>query len=314
MLMRSSPVVELEVPLPGDLAAFGPTTRGIVSGNPSGRLIVALGGISGNRFVGGTPGGGAGWWPGLVGDGWAVDPARYRILGLDYAADSNGRAAPTTLDQARIVCAALDALGAPRAHAIMGASYGGMVALSLAENFPDRVEKIVVISAGAEPHAAATAARELQRRVVALGIAAGAANEALAIARGMAMMTYRTADEFALRFAGGIDGEETLCRSEPGGYLRARGEAFLTTMTPHRFLSLSASIDRHRVDPSRIAAPALLIGAESDQLVPAQQMRDLAAGLPNLAGLHLRESLYGHDMFLKEAAEVGGLAGPFFKA
>jgi homoserine O-acetyltransferase len=85
-------------------------------------------------------------------------------------------------------------------------------------------------------------------------------------------------------------------------------------MTPERFLSLSASIDRHRVDPARIAAPVLLIGAESDQLVPAGQLRDLAASLAGPAELHLLPCLYGHDMFLKEAETVGRLVAPFLGA
>jgi homoserine O-acetyltransferase len=188
-----------------------------------------------------------------------------------------------------------------------------MVALSLAQHFPERVERLVVISAGAEPHAAATAIRELQRRIVALGLANGNAQEALSIARGLAMLTYRTSDEFALRFTGGLPGEEPLGISEPGRYLRARGEAFLEVMTPERFLSLSASIDRHAVDPKKIGCPVLLIGASTDQLVPAAQMAALARNLPD-ARLHLLDCLYGHDMFLKEAERIGALIAPFLEA
>lgn len=311
MLMKPSHFTDLEVRLPFELSKFGESTRATVSGQPDGPLVVVLGGISGNRFVCGSPDGRRGWWPDLVGEGCAVDPARYRILGIDFAADPNGRVAPTTKDQARVVCAALEAAGALKAHAIVGASYGGMVALSMGEHFPDRVEKLVVISAGAEPHPAATAARELQRRVVALGLSCGRAPEALSIARGMAMMTYRTSDEFGQRFAGGIDDEDALRRSAPGEYLCARGEAFLSTMSPERFLSLSASIDRHLVDPRKIRTPAFLVGAKTDQLVPPQQMRDLAAALPGNAALQLLDCIYGHDMFLKEATAVGNLIAPF---
>ena len=38
------------------------------------------------------------------------------------------------------------------------------------------------------------------------------------------MLSYRTREEFALRFAGGICGEAVLGRSDPGAYLRNRGE------------------------------------------------------------------------------------------
>ena len=109
------------------------------------------------------------------------------------------------------------------------------------------------------------------------------------IARGMAMLTYRTPQEFAaaVRRRHRRIFSRSAC-SEPGGYLRARGEAFLSVMTPRRFLSLSASIDRHRVDPAAHRVPALLIGADSDQLVPAGATASARA--PRLAGpaeLHL---------------------------
>jgi homoserine O-acetyltransferase len=302
---------DVEVALPSDLRRFGETVRATATGNPGGPALVLLGGISGNRFVAGDGKGAPGWWPGLVGSGCAADPAVSYIIGLDFAADPTGAAAPSTQDQARVLCAALDTLGIARARAVIGASYGGMVALALAEAAPERVEKLVIISAGAEPHPAATAGRELQRRVVALGLAAGRGEEALAIARGMAMMSYRTRDEFAERFEGGIDGTCPRTMSAPGSYLHARGEAFTNVMSPERFLSLSASIDRHRVDPSRIRQPALLIGADSDQLVPPDQMRSLEARLAGPTELHLPACLYGHDMFLKEAETLGRLISPF---
>lgn len=305
---------DVEVALPEDLKQFGGATRASATGNPEGPVVVVLGGISGNRFVCRGPDGGQGWWPGLVGPERAIDPARHFIVGLDFAADPTGAAAPTTADQARVLAAALDALGLARADIIIGASYGGMVALALAELAPERVGRLVIISAGAEPHPAATAARELQRRVVALGLETGRGEEALAIARGMAMMTYRTRDEFAERFDGGIHGCCPRTASAPGAYLRARGEHFRTVMSPERFLSLSASIDRHRVYPARITAPTLLIGADTDQLVTADQMRDLAARLGGPAELHLLRCLYGHDMFLKEAETVGRIAAPFLAA
>jgi len=303
--------LDVEVALPADLRRFGSTTRATATGNPAGPVIVVLGGISGNRFVARGRDGGNGWWPGLVGAGCAIDPARHLVVGLDFAADTTGAAAPTTADQARVLAAALDALGLGCADAVLGASYGGMVALALADFAPERVGRLVVISAGAEPHAAATAARELQRRVVALGIETERGAEALAIARGMAMLSYRTCEEFAQRFDGGIDDCHPCTPSAPGSYLRARGAAFLSVMTPQRFLSLSASIDRHKVDPARITTPVLLIGADTDQLVTSEQMRDLAARLAGPAELHLLDCLYGHDMFLKEAEAVGRIAVPF---
>jgi homoserine O-acetyltransferase len=313
MLSVDSAYRDLEVALPAGLARFGPSVHLRITGGPGSPAVLALGGISGNRFVCRGNQGGPGWWPGLVAEGCAIDPRRYCVLGLDFAADPTGRSAPSTNDQAEVIATALDVAGIPRLHALVGASYGGMVGLSFASLYPERIEKLVAISAADRPHAAASATRELQRRVVALGLRTGEADEALAIARGMAMMTYRTAEEFDKRFEGGIDTDDPLSSCEAGYYLRARGKAFQTVMTPGRFLSLSASIDRHRVDPASIKTPTLLIGARSDQLVPPGQMEDLAGQLGGTSELHLLDCLVGHDMFLKEPVKIGEIIRPFLE-
>jgi len=294
-----------DVPVSADLRSLGATVRASALGDPTQPPVVVLGGISADCFPGVRPDGGAGWWAGLIGAGCAVDSDRHYVIGVDFAGDETGGTAPTTFDQARVLAAALDAIGVECPCTIIGASYGGMVALALAEREPERIAQLVIVSAGAEPHPAATAARELQRRVVTLGIENGRGAQALAIARGMAMLTYRTPAEFAERFNGGIDECRAQASSGPGAYLRARGDAFLSIMSPGRFLSLSASIDRHRVNPAAITTPCLLIGAESDQLVYSDQMRALSQALAGPCELHLLDSLYGHDMFLKESGRIG---------
>ncbi|HET7817208.1 MAG TPA: alpha/beta fold hydrolase [Sphingomicrobium sp.] len=300
-----------EVPVPHGLRRFGESVRASALGDPANPPVVVLGGISADCFPGVRPDGSLGWWWGLVGEECAVDPARFCVIGMDFAADETGGTAPSTADQAAILEAVLDAVQVRRRVSLVGASYGAMVAMALAEASPGRVDRLVVVSAGASPHPASTAARELQRRVVSLGLLAGRGSEALAIARGMAMLTYRTPEEFQVRFDGGIAEDATLSSSEPGAYLRARGHAFRSVMSPGRFLSLSASIDRHRVNPERVTAPCLLIGAESDQIVFPDQMRRLTDGIGGGAELHLLDSLFGHDMFLKEAPRIGELIGPF---
>lgn len=305
---------ELTLPLPAAQRRFGETARIALAGPEGAPLLVLLGGISANRHPCVGPGGRRGWWADLAGPDGAADPIDHRILGIDFIADESGAAAPTPADQAAVIAAALDLIGARRAQAVIGASYGGMVALALAQEHPDRVERIVILSADAAPHPSATAARELQRRVVRLGLDSGRGEEALGIARGMAMLTYRCPDEFGARFEGGIPGEDPLGTSEPGAYLRARGEAFGAVMSPGRFLSLSASIDRHRSRPERIATPALLIGATSDLLVLPPQMEALHARLAGPAALHLLPSRYGHDMFLKEVGRFSPQIADFLRS
>ncbi|MBV9930085.1 MAG: alpha/beta fold hydrolase [Alphaproteobacteria bacterium] len=305
MPIATQEIEDIEVALPAPLARYGGTTKARLHGR-RGPVVVALGGISADRRV-------CDWWRGLAGSGRTLDPECLRLVGLDFAADLAGALAPSTAEQAEVLAAALDALGIEAADLLVGASYGGMVGLALAGRRPELVRRLAILCAPAAPHPAATAMRELQRRTVAMGLALGSGAEALSIARGLAMTTYRTPEEFAERFDGGIAEAGALATSAPGAYLRARGDAYQAVMTPERFLSLSASIDRHRVDPAAIRQPTLVIGARSDRLVPPEQVEALAAALPD-AELHLLDSRYGHDSFLKETARIGPLVAGFLAA
>lgn len=272
-------------------------------------VIVVLGGISSDRRVADVGDGRPAWWPQIVRPGGPVDLARYQALGLDLL-PGPGETAVRTLtpaDQARALAAALDHLGIPQVEALIGASYGGMVGLAFAALFPQRVKQLVAISAPHRPAAAATALRGIQRRILAFGIDTGRPQEAVALARELAMTAYRTAEELDLRF-----GRDTAPDAAGGpyavcDYLKARGRAYAPRMTAERWISLSDSLDRHRVDPAAIVVPTSLLGFTSDQLVPIADLDDLAGQLPALRRYVRAPSLYGHDGFLKEEALVADL-------
>ena len=285
-----------------------------VIGPPGAPLVVVLGGISASRHVVSTEHDSSpGWWEQIVGPDRAIDTTRLRVLGVDYldggrGSDGRPRRTVSTHDQAAAIVNVLDALGVARAFAVIGASYGGMVALALAERFPERIERLVVISAAHEPHPMSTALRSLQRRIVGLGIDTGETREALTLARGLAMTTYRSAREFATRF----DSQPLECTSNDAifpveGYLRHHGERFAAAWAPERFLALSLSADLHRVDPSRIRAPALLVAADGDTIVPGDQIRVLAARLAGPSRLVEVPTTCGHDAFLAEPDAIGRL-------
>lgn len=269
-------------------------------------IVVVLGGISATRHVvfGETPGE-PGWWSRIAGEGRAIDLDRFRVLGLDFMdggrnATGRPRRAITTHDQGLWLTRVLRSIGVDRVRAVVGASYGGMVALAFAEQFPALLERLVVISAPQESHPMSTALRTLQRRTVELGIDTGRVADAMSIARGIAMTTYRTAGEFAERF-------KADARVEVDAYLRDRGARFATTMRPERFLALSLSSDLHRVDPTRITTPTTLVAAEGDTIVPRDQIVALAAALPRARTLVDLNTRVGHDAFLVETAKVSAI-------
>jgi homoserine O-acetyltransferase len=259
--------------------------------------IVALGGISAGVDVCGE----RGWWRETVIDHGAVDLNRFGLIGLDFAPVGDDRVRLSPRDQARLTVIALDRLGLPKLYGFVGASYGGLVGLALAALAPGRIERLCVISAAHRPAAQALAWRGVQRRIVAFGLEHGDAAGGLALARQLAMITYRTADEFEARFGAGIDAEG---RGEVDRYLEARGEAYAEAGAPRRWLTLSESIDRGFVDPADIRAATTLVGCLDDQLVPIGLVRELAERLPRLCGFHTLPSIYGHDAFLKEPARI----------
>jgi homoserine O-acetyltransferase/O-succinyltransferase len=283
-----------------------------LAGKPGAPVILAIGGISAHRRVFDLEQARAGWWCEIAGPGRALDNTRVRVLGIDYLGGSGESTGPTaggvfpslsSYDQAEALRRLLDHLQIPRLRAIVGASYGGMVALAFAERFGDRVEQLLVISAADRAHPMATAWRSVQRRMLRFALSAGHGAEGMELARALAMATYRSPQEFAARFSRPphqVDGRFVFPVEE---YLFARGRDYAARHRAESFLCLSESIDLHLIDAGRVATPTTVVAVREDQLVPIDDMRALAARLPR-ARLHEISSVHGHDAFLKEAAAL----------
>src|SRR5262245_26538491 len=126
-----------------------------VAGRAGAPLVAALGGISAHRTVYSSSDA-HGWWDALVGPGRALDASRFRVLGIDCLCGSGTTTGPrpghrfpsiSSYDQAELILRVLNHLGGTRLHAIVGASYGGMVALAFGARYPERVERLLVIGA-----------------------------------------------------------------------------------------------------------------------------------------------------------------------
>jgi homoserine O-acetyltransferase len=183
-----------------------------------------------------------------------------------------------------------------------------MVGLAFAERYPKRVERLVAISAPHEPHPMSTALRALQRRIVRLGLETSRTKESLAIARGLAMTTYRSAREFAERFASApVALTENDATFPVERYLEHHGECFAGRWTAARFLALSLSGDLHRVEPEAIRTPTVLVAAEADTIVPRAQLDALAGRLGGPCRVVDLPSRYGHDAFLTEPARLDAI-------
>jgi homoserine O-acetyltransferase len=243
----------------------------------------------------------------VVGPGRAIDTRQFQVIGIDYVTGADSAAPVTTVDQADTLAAALDQVGVRTLRAVVGASYGGMVALAFGVKFPERAKRLIVISAAHESDPIATALRHLQRRVVALGSAVGREHDGLAIARGIAMTSYLTPRHFEERIAGADRSDSSVVEDRIGSYLKTRGDQFAEKWTPERYNALSLSLDLHRIRPEDVTVPTTVIAVTSDRLVPAAQSRELAQRLGGSSQLIELDSSFGHDAFLGDSARIAPL-------
>ncbi len=271
--------------------------------------VVVLGGISANRHCGASvryPE--KGWWQAQVGVGKPLDPQRHRLIGIDWlGADGELDGAIDTADQADALLAVLDALGIRSLHALIGASYGAMVGLQFAARHGQRLKQLLVVSAAHRAHPFASAWRSIQRNIVRLGQQGGCGDDGLALARQLALLSYRTPEEFAQRFDGAPVATDHAFEVAAEPYLKARGTEFAGRFNADAFVRLSESIDLHSIDPDRVHVPTTVVGIAEDRLVPINDIYDLAERLPALQRLHVLNSLYGHDAFLKETGAIGAV-------
>ena len=108
-----------------------------------------------------------GWWDGFIGPGRALDTDKFFVICANYLGGCYGSTGPTSLDAngqlwganfpairlADIVDSQLklvEELGIETLHAAVGASIGGLLALSLATRYPQRVKNVVPIATGVE--------------------------------------------------------------------------------------------------------------------------------------------------------------------
>jgi homoserine O-acetyltransferase len=272
-------------------------------------VVAVLGGISAGRNVFSVDGAAPGWWEDAIGPGRALDTDRFRVLGMDFLGGSHRTTGPgegevfpsvSAFDQAAMLVALLDHLGLERLQASLGASYGGMVTLALAQAHPARVRHALVLSAAHRTHPMSTAWRSVQRAIVRYALSHGEGPRGLVLARALAMATYRSAREFEERFPGPAEASPDGFRFPVETYLMARGESYAAVYKPEAFVCLSESIDLHRVEPGAIRVPTTLLGVQEDQLVPLADMRELRDRHGGNCSLVEISSIFGHDAFLKE--------------
>ena len=269
-------------------------------GEPHAPAVVVLGGISAGRDL-------AGWWAAQCGPGLALDPRRHRLISVDWIGGSDASTGPRnddefvpidSLDQANAILLLLNHLGLAQVDAVVGSSYGGCVGQHLASLLGSRLARLIVIGAAHRASPWALALRTLQRAGIESARTAQDRRSALARARQLAVLGYRTPIGLESRFG----------ESDPSSgvlsWLAAHGERFLTRFSASSFLCLSRSLDHHQGDPGSILAPTTIVAIAEDLLVPVSLAGDFVRRIGSHARLRNISSPFGHDAFLKEEGAI----------
>lgn len=305
-------------------------------GPASAPLVIVLGGISAHRRVCSIDG--RGWWEAQCGAGKALDTDRFRLLGIDWLGGCDDSTGPrharsgqarseharseldqadfpviSTGDQARALLLLLNRLGVRRVHLLVGASYGGNVAQQLAALLGDRLRRLVLLSAAHRPAQFGLALRHVQRAILELGTDS---NEALALARSLAVLGYRTPESLEQRFGSDAQCADADGRRKDGvvGWIDHHGEKFVRRFDAEAYRCLGYSLDMHEVDPAAISAPTTLFAVREDLTVPVTLLREYATRAGGRCELVEIDSIYGHDAFLKEEGVVSDLLAQALEA
>lgn len=291
-----------------------------------------------------------GWWEGLIGPGKALDPANHFIVCANLVGGCYGTSGPsdahpstgrpcgpdfpvvTTRDMARAQKILLDCLGVRSLALIAGGSLGAMVTWEFIIEYPGFARAAVPVAGGTSTSPWAVAFDAVARQAI-LGDPGWAGGRyegpgpvrGLALARQLAMTTYRTDRLFQERFGRNrADADPTRSLDSDNlfqveRYLKHQGEKLVNRFDARTYLALTAAMDLHDVARGRaglaealsaIDARVLCVGIDTDALFPAREMREAADLLLEMgkdAAYAEIASPFGHDAFLVEYDQLGPL-------
>ncbi|MDE2303134.1 MAG: homoserine O-acetyltransferase [Sphingomonadales bacterium] len=362
-IVPASAELMLALPLPLDCGQrlenvrIAYETYGRLAGD-AGNAVLVCHATTGDQYLASTHPltGKPGWWDRMVGPGKPIDTDRFFVICanvLGGCMGSTGPASPasdgqpwamrfpviTIRDMVRAHLALLDALGIARLHAVIGGSMGGMQALSLAANWPDRAARVMAIGATAAMPAQNIAFQEVGRQAIMADpdwqkgsyYGTGRAPDAgLSVARMAAHITYlseasmhekfgrRLQDRAAKTF--GFDAD-----FQVESYLRHQGVSFISRFDANSYLYITRAMsyfDLAEEHGGRLAeafarstaARYCLVSFDSDWLYPTPESRKIAHAL-NAVGAPVSfmelSAPFGHDSFLLDVPALDRVVAGF---
>ena len=298
-----------------------------------------------------------GWWEEIIGPGKPIDTHRFFVVCVNSLGSCFGSTGPASIDPrtgkpyrlsfpvlsledvARAGRETLTHLGIERVAAVVGPSMGGMTTLAFEMLFPGLADAIVLMSTGTRSLPFSIALRSLQREIIRRDPAWQAGNYPLdappligmRMARKLGMITYRSAEEWRLRFGRERVGSEYQSEDPFGinfeieSYLDHHANKFVGQFDPNCYLYLSRASDLFDIADhggsvadglAKVQAKrALIIGVRTDFLFPIHQQHELAQGLAGRGReveFHELDSLQGHDSFLVDMDRYRPILAGFF--
>lgn len=289
-----------------------------------------------------------GWWSGIIGPGLALDTNRFAVVVPNIPGGCQGSTGPSTVspdgrewgsrfayltirDQIRPIATLADELDIASFHTVVGGSMGGMHALEWALEYPQRTGRLGLIATTAVTSADQLGVNSVQIEAIQSDPAFAGGDyydhdegpyRGLALARRMALLNYRSAQELNERFERSWQGAKsplgTGGRFAVESYLDFHGNKFTRRFDANSYLTLVQAMNSHDVGRDRgsvdsvlatITAPTLVVGVDSDRLFPLDQQHHLAQAITTT--LDSRDtatvitSPFGHDGFLIESDAVG---------
>ncbi|GAB5585671.1 Serine O-succinyltransferase [Umbelopsis nana] len=224
-----------------------------------------------------------GWWENFIGPGAYIDTNKFFVICTNVIGGCYGSTGPSSIDSAdgeryatrfpiltvwdmvRAQFVLLDSLGISKLHASVGSSMGGMQSLAAAAIYPDRINRLVSISACARSHPYSIALRHTQRQVL---MADPNWNKGfyykgvpphigMKLAREIATISYRSGPEWELRFGRkrAQEGQSpALCPDFLiETYLDHQGERFCLQYDANSLLYVSKAMDMFDMSQSAVA-------------------------------------------------------------
>ncbi len=293
-----------------------------------------------------------GWWDGIIGPGKGLDTSEYFVVCSNILAGCYGTTGPSTInpltmkeygttfptttirDMVRVQKRLLDWLGVTRIQLVIGGSMGGMQAIEWAVMYPEMVVAAAPIATGASHTAWGVGLNEVARQAIFTDPAykngdyysAGQPARGLALARMVAMISYRSPESFALRFrreriknADGIDFFDKKNVFQIESYLHYQGVKLVERFDANTYIGITRAMDLHDIARERgsleevlgsVEARMLCVGIGSDLLYPATEQRGLADLMPHATYAEI-QSIHGHDAFLIEFGQLNRILKEF---